>query len=640
MAAIKQILLKYWGYPAFRPLQEDIINSVLHGTDTLALLPTGGGKSVCFQVPAMAMEGICLVITPLIALMKDQVEGLKKKGIKAGAIHSGQHKQETAILIDNCVFGEIKFLYVSPERLESRDFLDALRNMKLCLLAVDEAHCVSQWGYDFRPPYLNIASVRPYFPGVPVMALTATATPQVVKDIQDKLQFKKYNVIQGSFERRNLAYQVFKVENKFRKILELLENNKGTGIIYVRSRRGTRDIFELLKNNNISADYYHAGLDPKTRSEIQESWMKGTTRIMVSTNAFGMGIDKPNVRVVVHVDLPDSLEAYFQEAGRAGRDGNESLAVLLYDEADVDKLKQNHESSFPELKLIKNIYNSLGNYFQLAVGAGKDMSFDFDMNAFSSYYNYKPILVFNALKILEKEGYLAVSDALLSPSRVYIQQGKEDLYRFQVENPKMDPFIKLLLRSYSGLFSEFIKIDENSLATRSGLEPEKVVKYLDYLDKREIISYLPRKGKPQLLFLKERLDSNDLNLTAENYRYRKIDAGNRMQAVINYVQSGHLCRSQFLLSYFGEKNLNRCGKCDVCLKRENLYPNDMEFDAMMQQIKKTLSTKRLNLMEIIEALPQYDAERLINVIQWLTDNGKLAEENEKLFWKQQYKFDF
>lgn len=640
MADIKKILIRYWGYSSFRPLQEDIINSVLNGRDTLALLPTGGGKSICFQVPAMAMDGLCLVVTPLIALMKDQVYNLKKKGIKAGAVHSGLHRSEIGMLIDNCVFGEIKFLYVSPERLESSDFREALKNMNICLLAIDEAHCISQWGYDFRPPYLNIADVRPFFSKVPVLALTATATPDVVKDIQDKLKFRGHHAIQGSFERRNLAYQVYKTENKYQKILELLNEHKGTGIIYVRSRRGTRDIFEFLHNNRISADYYHAGLDAKTRSKIQESWMKGTKRIIASTNAFGMGIDKPNVRIVIHVDLPDSLEAYFQEAGRAGRDGEDAFAVLLYDEADIDKLRTNHENSFPPLKEIKNIYNALGNYYQIAVGSGKDMSFDFNISEFSANYNFKVLIVYNALKILEKEGYISLSDSLISPSRLYIQLNKEDLYRFQIENPKLDPFIKLILRSYSGLFTEFIKIDESALANRARISRDKVVNYLEYLNKREIISYQPARSKPQLIFLKERFDKKDLSISPENYHKRKINAAGRIQSVVNYVTSSHLCRSQFLLSYFGEKNLNKCGKCDVCLKRKKNYSSDFEFDEMMKRVKNVINNKPLTIFDLIGEMQEFDAEKVIRVVQWLKDSGKIREANEKLSWKKQYRIDF
>ncbi len=636
---LKSILIKYWGYSSFRPLQEEIINAVLEGKDTLALLPTGGGKSICFQVPAMVKEGVCLVITPLIALMKDQVEHLKKKGIKASAIHSGLHNNEIEIIVDNCFYGGTKFLYVSPERLETNSFREVLRNMNINLIAVDEAHCISQWGYDFRPPYLNIADARQFLPGIPVLALTATATPDVVDDIQQKLKFKKKNLIKASFERKNLAYRVIRSENKEGYILKLLHQFSGTGIIYVRSRKKTREVFEFLVNNNISADYYHAGLSPKARNDIQDAWMKGTKRVIVATNAFGMGIDKSNVRCVIHLDIPDCLESYFQEAGRAGRDDEESAAVLIYDEADILRLKQNLDNAFPPLDVIKSVYNALGNFFQLAVGSGKDISFDFNLVDFSANYNFQPVVAFNALKILEKEGYIIMTEVLYNPSKIFIKLDKEDLYRFQIENPGFDKFIKLLLRSYSGLFSNFVIIHEKALAQRAGVEQPDMVKILKALEKNGIIDYLPQTDKPQIIFTQERFDRKDISISRENYKDRKVSATKRMQSVLRYITTDHICRNQLLLNYFGERNSRRCGKCDVCLSRNKMEISDLEFDQAIIKIKKILSRNPLTIYELIKELNEFEAERLIRIVQWLKDNNKITEEQEKLGWRQQISLD-
>ncbi|HHN47896.1 MAG TPA: ATP-dependent DNA helicase RecQ, partial [Bacteroidales bacterium] len=493
---LKNILLKYWGYQEFRPRQEEIIQSVLDGNDTLALLPTGGGKSICFQVPALAKEGLCLVITPLIALMQDQVENLKRKNINAVAIYSGMHRNQIELALDNCMFGDVKFLYLSPERLETEKFRAVLTRLNINLIAVDEAHCISQWGYDFRPPYLRIAAIRVFLPNVPVLALTATATPRVVKDIQDKLGFAAENVFKQSFERKNLTYVVQLEENKLGRLLKICDRIKGTGIVYVRNRRRTREISDFLNSQKVSANFYHAGLDPATRNKRQTAWMTGQTRVMVSTNAFGMGIDKPNVRFVVHMDLPDSLEAYFQEAGRGGRDGNTSYAVVLYEKADIIDLRHNHELSYPAIDLIKKVYHALGNYFQLATGSGKDRSFDFELSEFCNQYRLNPVTTFSALKFLEKEGYLMLSEDVGSPSLVNIKTKKENLYRFQVENPMYDPFIKLLLRSYSGLFTTFARISEAEIARRMPMPINDVIKTLHTLNQAGLITYVPRKEKP------------------------------------------------------------------------------------------------------------------------------------------------
>lgn len=630
---IKDILIKYWGYSSFRPLQEDIINSVLEGKDTLALLPTGGGKSICFQVPAMTKKGICIVITPLIALMKDQVENLKRKGIKAVAIYSGMHTNEINIAFNNCINGSVKFLYISPERLETNSLRENIKKMNVNLLSVDEAHCISQWGYDFRPTYLKIADIRQFIPDVPVLALTATATKEVVKDIQQKLLFKEENVFQTSFERKNLIYVVLKEENKLMRLLKIFRNVKGTGIVYVRNRRKTHEISDFLNKNNINSDYYHAGLDTKLRDKKQKAWMDGTKRIIVSTNAFGMGIDKPNVRSVVHLDLPDSIESYFQEAGRAGRDGNRAYAVLLYNEADIINAKRNILTRYPDIQTIKTIYQALGNYFQLAVGSGKDISFDFDISDFCNNYKFKTLIVYNSLKFLEKEGYIILNEAFNTPSRINIKINKEDLYRFQVENKYYDDFIKVILRSYSGVFNDFIKINENEIARRANIKNDAVVKHLKKLHKLGIITYVPQKDKPQIIFCKARVNKKDLYISKINYKDRKNAAYKRLNAIINYANSTHKCRSQLLLEYFGEKNSKRCGKCDVCIKRNKINLSELEFDIVVKQIKPFLKINSYTVEEITNKVKNINEDKIIKVLQWLLDNDKIHfDKNKKLYW--------
>ncbi|RLD78224.1 MAG: RecQ family ATP-dependent DNA helicase, partial [Bacteroidetes bacterium] len=562
---IHNILVKYWGYSSFRPMQEDIIQSVLDGRDTLALLPTGGGKSICFQVPALAMEGICVVISPLIALMKDQVENLKDRGIKAAAVHSGMHPREIDIAINNSVFGDLKFLYVSPERLKSPSFRQNLSSMNVCLLAVDEAHCISQWGYDFRPPYLNIAEIRPLINDAPVLALTATATNEVIVDIQEKLEFKEKNVLRKSFERKNLSYVVFHEEDKGGRLLKIVGNVKGSGIVYVRNRRKCREVSDFLNNNGIKATFYHAGLEARTREYRQDEWMKDKKQVIVATNAFGMGIDKPSVRFVVHFDLPDSTEAYFQEAGRAGRDGKRAYAVQLYEEADIRNAKQNLAISFPEAEVIRSIYNAIGNYYQIPLGGGKDLQFDFDLQDFSTRYRMNTANVFSALKILEKEGYILLGSELENPSKIMFSIEHNELYTFQVENPGYDPFIKLLLRSYGGIFTEFVRINEKELAKRADTTDEKIRSALTKMQKMGLLIYIPATSSPQLLMISDRIDSKAMNLSGENYSKRKKAAMKRMQSVLDYIQSSNHCRSQMLLKYFGETGAQRCGLCDVCL---------------------------------------------------------------------------
>ncbi len=626
---LNSILLKYWGFSSFRPLQEDIIRSVIDGRDTLALLPTGGGKSLCYQVPGVALEGLCIVVSPLIALMKDQVQALKEKGIKATGIYHGMSRVEIDKAVDNCVYGDVKFLYLSPERLTTDLIRSRMEKMNVNLLAVDESHCISQWGYDFRPPYLRIAEIRTLIPNTPVLALTATATPQVVNDIQEKLLFSSPKVFQKSFERKNLAYVVFREEDKLNRLLKICRNVPGTGVVYVRNRKRTREIARWLEQQGVSADFYHAGLTTLERDTKQNAWMKERTRIVVSTNAFGMGIDKPNVRFVVHMDLPDSPEAYFQEAGRAGRDGKKAYAILLFNESDIMDLKEFHERSFPPLKLIKRVYTCLGNYYQLAIGSGKDQSMPFELTTFAKNYGMDPFVVFNALGFLEKEGYLAVSEAMSNPSRIMFLVNNETLYRFQVANPGYDAFIKLLLRSYSGLFSEFTKIRETDIAKRSGIPKDNVHKMLSELHDMQILHYKKQNEQPLITFLEERMSEADLTISKSVYKERKAFAGKRMNAMLDYARSSNRCRSLNLLAYFGETDALRCGQCDVCLEKNKTGVSSYEFDQIRDLVRQKIREEQVRLESLIHELDiRLSEKKVINVIRHLQDKGIITTDRE------------
>ncbi|MCB0804825.1 MAG: RecQ family ATP-dependent DNA helicase [Bacteroidales bacterium] len=631
---IHQVLLKYWGHQSFRPRQEEIIQSVLDGKDTLALLPTGGGKSVCFQVPALVMDGMCLVISPLIALMKDQVENLKKKGISAATIYSGMSRTEIEVVISNAVHSSLKFLYISPERLKTDIITQNIHRMNINLLAVDEAHCISQWGYDFRPSYLEIANIKSHLEQVPTLALTATATPQVVDDIQDKLLFREKNVFQRSFERKNVIYVVQDEEDKLSRMIRVIKNLKGTGIVYMRNRKKTREIAEYLQRQKISAGFYHAGLDQRTRASRQEAWMKGDTQVIVATNAFGMGIDKPNVRFVIHMDIPDSIESYFQEAGRAGRDGKLSYAVMLFDPSDIIAARENLTMQFPPIETIRRTYHALGNYCRLAIGSGRDQSFDFELTSFCNQYDLNPLITLSSLKLLEKEGYIVLQEVVDNDAKVHFTARKEDLYKFQVENVKYDKFIKTLLRSYAGLFTEFSRISEKELADRVGLDEKKVEEMLNALQKYEIIEYQPRKTQPQITFLAPRLDGKDVTLSDVNYRNRKADTDKRLEAVISYLGNATKCRSRQLLAYFGEKDSNRCGKCDVCVERNRIELSEYEFDRVLNQIKPLLKTTPCDIKTLAETLSGTNHDKIIKVIQWLLDNDKVVYQGQLLRWNE------
>lgn len=630
MSAIHEILEKYWGYRSFRPSQEEIINSVLAGNDTLALLPTGGGKSICFQVPAMAEKGICIVVSPLIALMKDQVENLVKKGIKAVAITSAMHKREIDIALDNCVHGNIKFLYLSPERLETEIVKVRLQKMNVNLIAIDESHCISQWGYDFRPSYLKIANLRDLLPGVPVLALTATATKEVVNDIQEKLLFKKKNVIQKSFERKNVAYILLNEEDKLARLVKIANNVKGTGIVYVRNRKKTQEIAGYLKSHKIEADFYHAGLDAKTRDLKQSNWIENKTRVIVCTNAFGMGIDKPDVRFVVHIDLPDSLEAYFQEAGRAGRDEKKAFAILLYNNGDKLELQRNVETSFPEMDEIRATYQALANYYQMPTGSGLGTTSNFDIAAFSDHYKLQPITVFNCLKFIEREGYIALSDAFFQPARIKLEVNREDLYKFQISNPPFDAFIKLLLRNYAGLFDNFEKINEFDLAKKLGIKQEDVVKRLNLLHHQRIITYAPQTELPQLTFTMPRVETKDLYLSKENFSLLRKKAIERMESVIHYTESTHKCRSQLLLAYFGEIETEACRQCDVCLEEKRKVLHTDEYENISGQIKALLAVHCMDLKSLVNSITDVHEDKIIHTIQLMTDHGIIKTDNNNL----------
>jgi ATP-dependent DNA helicase RecQ len=630
MSDIHEILEKYWGYKQFRPMQEDIINSVLKGNDTLALLPTGGGKSICFQVPALAKEGICVVISPLIALMKDQVEGLVKKGIQAIAITSGMHKREIDIALDNCVHGKVKFLYLSPERLETEIVKVRLQKMKVNLIAIDESHCISQWGYDFRPSYLKISALKELLPNVPLLALTATATPEVIKDIQEKLQFKKQNVLQKSFERKNLIYLVIHEQDKLARLVKIAKNVKGTGVVYVRNRKKAQDIANYLVSNGVVADFYHAGLDALTRDKKQNNWMQNKTRVIVCTNAFGMGIDKPDVRFVVHIDLPDSLEAYFQEAGRAGRDEQKAYAILLYNESDKIELERNLVTNFPTLEEIKQTYQALANFYQLPTGSGAGVTFNFDIVALCDTYKLNALTVFNSLKFLEREGYISTTEAIFQPSRIKFELSREDLYKFQIATPALDNFIKLLLRSYSGLFDNFAKINEFDLAKKAATTRDEVVKKLNYLHQHKLLIYAPQTELPQLTFEQERIDVKNLTLSKENFSFLKQRAAERTESVIHYTNSKHKCRSQLLLAYFNETNTERCNQCDICIEENKRTLHVEEFETISKQIKELLGVHPMSLSLLVNSLTEGNEEKRIRTIQWLLDNEQLEYNGDNL----------
>ena len=617
------ILKQYWGYDKFRPLQGDIIQSIAAGKDTLGLMPTGGGKSLTFQVPALAMEGVCIVVTPLIALMKDQVENLKKRNIPAAAIYSGMSKADILLTLENSVFEAYKFLYVSPERLATQIFLEKIRQTKVCMIAVDESHCISQWGYDFRPSYLKIADIREIIPEAPVLALTATATPEVVEDIQERLHFKEKNVFRKSFLRTNLAYIVRTTENKEEQLLNILRKVPGTSVVYVRNRKKTKEIADFLVQNNISAEHFHAGLSNETKDARQQRWKNNETRVIVSTNAFGMGIDKAEVRSVVHMDLPDSLEAYFQEAGRAGRDEKKAYAVILFNNSDVTKMRKRVSDTFPEKDMVRKVYNALGNYYEIAEGSGMEAVFPFDLADFCMRFKLPMLITHNALKILQQAGYLDLTDEQENTSRVLFTVGKEDLYTIRFSEDQ-DRLIHILLRSYTGLFTDPAYISEETIAKRLDWSKDKVYQELVLLSKVKIIHYIPRKKTPFVTYVQDREDVNRLRLDKEAYDDRKERYITRAKSVLDYAKEQEICRSQILLSYFGEKNAQPCGQCDVCLKRKETQVKDADFDKISKAILALINDEPLSIRQITSKLSLKE-NKVLQVVRFMMDNRQLQQ---------------
>lgn len=629
MADYLKILKQYWGYDHFRGIQEDIIRSVGEGKDTLGLMPTGGGKSITFQVPALAQEGLCLVITPLIALMKDQVRNLRERGIKATAVYSGMTREEILIALENCIFGNYKFLYISPERLGTEIFQIKLRSMHVSLITVDESHCISQWGYDFRPAYLKIADIRQLLPGVPVIALTATATPEVVKDIQERLQFRQENVFRMSFERKNLAYIVRHTEDKEGEMLHILQRVNGSSIVYTRNRKKTKEIAQLLNRNHITATFYHAGLNDETKDLRQKSWLKGEYRVMVATNAFGMGIDKPDVRLVIHADVPDSPEAYFQEAGRAGRDGMKAYAVLLFCPRDKITLKQRISDTFPEKDYIRKVYEDINFYYQMAMGDGLGCTFAFNLDEFCHNFKHFPVQTDSALKILTRAGYLEYTDEQDNASRIMFTLTKEELYRIHEQNADTEKLIRILLRTYTGLFTDYAYINEELLSKRSGLSRPQIYETLLFLTRQHILHYIPGKKTPYIIYTRERQETDRIYLSKEVYEERKESYRRRIEAMIEYAESENNCRSRMLLHYFGEKNEHNCGQCDVCLQHHHSGLKQSQFDEISRQIRTLLKNSPLSPQEL-KAQIQAPEEQVTKVITYLLSEEIIRQGNGRL----------
>ena len=620
MHNIHGILKQYWGFDNFRPLQEEIINSVLAAKDTLALLPTGGGKSICFQVPAMAMDGMCLVISPLIALMKDQVYNLNRKGIKATAIHSGLPARVIDTLLDNCVFGKIKFLYISPERLASEDFQVRMLKMKISLLAVDEAHCISQWGYDFRPQYLKIAEIREKLKNVPVIALSATATPDVANDIQEKLLFKQHNLLKKSFVRKNLSYVIRQTPNKEQAMLDILSKVKGSAVVYVRNRKRTKDYSDFLNRHKMNADFYHAGLDPNQRSRKQDNWIKNKTRVICCTNAFGMGIDKPDVRTVLHMDLAESVEAYFQEAGRAGRDEKKAYAVQLYGQSDLTELDKKLKEGFPSVDFIKDVYQGICTYLRVAFQDGINRSYDFDLAHFADTQKLSAVKAMSALKILEQQELFYLTESAYQLSQIKCVCSKEALAQFQEKNKKMEPVIKFILRTSEGIFEDFVSIDEQAIAPRLKITLEELIEQLGQLHQFKIFNYQPRKNKPQLIFLHNRVKKEDLLLDREFINKRREGFEKRLKSVRYYVTEHTICRTRLLVKYFGENVSEDCGICDVCAAKKKTSIGSDEFSKIVGAVENELQASALTIEQLREKLDIKQSE-LNTVLNFLLDKG-------------------
>ncbi|MCG2614562.1 RecQ family ATP-dependent DNA helicase [Terrimonas sp. NA20] len=621
--SLHEILKEYWGYDQFRPLQQEIMQAVLDGKDSLALMPTGGGKSLCYQVPAMAMDGACLVVSPLIALMKDQVESLRRRGITAFAIYSGMKRKEVINTLELVTASNCKFLYVSPERLETSLFKEYLPGMNINLVAVDEAHCVSQWGYDFRPSYLRIAALREELREIPILALTASATPDVQQDIIDKLQLKKPAVFRQSFERPNLSYSVFEVDSKINKAIEILSKIQGTSIVYCKSRKRTQEISDLLQLQGISSDYYHAGLSQEERSRKQEGWIKNTIRVIVCTNAFGMGIDKPDVRTVIHADIPDCLENYYQEAGRAGRDGKPAFAVLLYSPKDLEELQELTSRRFPTIEEIRQVYQSVANYLQLEAGTGLGNYYDFDLADFSRKFKHDSFTSLYALKTLEQEGWLSVNEQVFLPSTVQFNVTKSYLYEFEESHPALDLTIKALLRTYEGIFDYTCFISELLLAQLLNMDQEEVKRQLKQLDAAGIIIYSERKDTPQIYFLRNRVRTETVTVNQQQYQARKETMEKRIRKMMSYVQEESECRSKLIGVYFGDREIKECGICDNCLKRKRASLTSEEFSTIHQRILNFIQEDPVEVKALLEHLQDFRKEKAWKVIEFMQAEDKL-----------------
>jgi ATP-dependent DNA helicase RecQ len=619
-----EILRSFWGHDQFRPLQEDIIHSVLSGKDTLALLPTGGGKSVCYQVPAMMMDGLCLVISPLIALMKDQVEGLRRKNITAFAIHSGLQRKEVINVLKVAGDSNCKFLFVSPERLETSLFKEYLPGLGVKLIAVDEAHCISQWGYDFRPPYLRIADLREELPGVPVLALTASATPEVQKDICDKLHFIQPGIFRQSFERPKLSYSVSRTEAKVQRITDILKKVPGSGIVYCKSRKRTREIADLLRMQQISADHYHAGLSTEERNTRQESWIRNETRVIVCTNAFGMGIDKPDVRIVIHADVPDCLENYYQEAGRAGRDTKMAYAVLLYDDRDLSDIHDLAGERFPEPSMVKGIYQSIANYLHVASSAGEGDSYDFDLPDFLKKFHLNGAAAVYSLRLLEQEGWLSFNEQVFRPSKLQFTCNKSELFDFEGAQPMLEPIIKCLLRTYEGIFDQPVFISEKLIANLLKKESREVTDQLHFLDRTGIVDYDPVKDKPQVQFLRNRIRTEDLSLDLPAIARRKEQFLQRVGQMRKYIHEEATCRSRIIASYFGDESVRSCGVCDNCLRLKSTDLSREEFDLLHHRILNVVKYEQLSITELVGRISGIRKEKLWKVIDFLQTENRIA----------------
>lgn len=628
----QEALKKYWGHDVFRPKQEDIILSILKGKDALAILPTGGGKSICFQVPAMLKEGCCLVVSPLIALMEDQVQHLLHMNIPAKAIISGMTIHETLLTLEACSKDEIKFLYVSPERLETRMFLDRLVHLPISLIAVDEAHCISQWGYDFRPSYLNIANIREHFPNVPVIALTASATTLVKEDILDKLKMKSASTFMTSFVRPNLVYTSEVCYDKINRMLAIIKRVPGCTIIYCKTRRKTKELSDILVQHNISSDFYHAGLEQETRKEKQQSWLKGNTRIMVCTNAFGMGIDKPDVRLVMHADMPDCVENYYQEAGRAGRDGKKAFAVLLYNENELEDLRKMPDIKFPGIQTIRSVYQSLANYFQIPNGSGSHQYFDFDLDDFIQKFKHPLNETIYSLQALKQERIISYLEQVYRPAFVQFICNKDDLNEFEKNNPASESVVKALLRTYSGIFDIMVRINEKQIAKILRKDLVFVVRHLQYIQQNGIIRYTPKKESPQIYYLQNRIKTEELNLNYENYLKRKKQYAQRISAMINYA-TGNECKSSFIGKYFGDFEIEACGKCDCCLKKKKDILTREAFKLAYDSIIKILKNEKMTIDKLTMAT-NIKKETLMEVILEMKHENKIGiDTNGNFFLK-------